>query len=260
MGSKKENSLLSQLKVLYVEDEEFTRDELSFFLKKRVGKLFVACNGEEGLKLAKIHQPDIALVDLRMPVMDGLTMCRRIKEEGGRCAFIIASALSDSETILQAVDIGIVKYIVKPVDPYGLLETMEKIAEEYFRNQFKQQTADKLLLMERKERMEMEKKVKTAVAYFMKSTTGKGPRDVQVFITRGQIEIRALEVLTILEQSVISNSKNIRLVEYLRRIFYAEKGAELENVLKEVLDIKLKINQVQANVAENRDCIILELE
>lgn len=259
MGSAQDSLFLNQFKVLYVEDEDFTREELGFFLKKRVGKLITASNGEEGLKLATLHDPDIVLVDVRMPIMDGITMCRKIREAGLDCAFIIASALSDSQTILQAVDTGIVKYIIKPVEPGSLLEVMEKIAEQIWKQRFKEQAESKGWSMERAERIELEKKIKTATAYFLKSTTGKGPRDIQVFLGCGKLEIRAIEVLTLMEQSLLKGNKNSRLVEYMRRLLYVEKGSELEDAISGILQVKVKISQIQTSVNENRDCITFSL-
>lgn len=259
MENGKDSLLLSQCKVLYVEDEEFTREELGFFLKKRVGRLITAGNGEEGLKLARLHEPDIALVDVRMPLMDGITMCRKIREAGLDCAFIIASALSDSPTILQAVDVGIVKYIIKPIDPNSLLEVMENVAREIFKKRFKKQAEIKGWSLEREKRLELEKRIKAAVAHFLKSATGKGPRDIQVFLGGGRLEIKAIEVLTLLEQSILTNSKNGHLLEYLRRLLYVEKGSELEKILGDILSVEVKIRDIQININDNRDCITFDL-
>lgn len=259
MEKDNENLLLGQLKVLYVEDDDFTREELSFFLKKRVGKLIVASHGEEGLKLALLHEPDIALVDVRMPLMDGITMCEKIREANLDCAFIIASALSDSQTILQAVDVGIVKYIIKPIDPDNLLKVMESTAGEIWKKKFREQAKVKGWRLEREQRLELEKRIKASIAHFLKAATGKGPRDVQVFLSCGQLEIRALEVLTLLEQSILTNSKNVHLVEYLRRLLYVEKGGELESLLGDILSVKVRIRDIQINVHDNRDYIIFDL-
>ena len=55
--------MLANLKVLCVEDDEFALDEMSNFLKKRVGKVFAATNGDEGIKQYEIHKPDIVIAD-----------------------------------------------------------------------------------------------------------------------------------------------------------------------------------------------------
>lgn len=259
MGTETRDGLISQLKVLLVEDEECTREELGRFLKKRVGRLFLSSNGEEGLRIASLYHPDIVVADLRMPVMDGLQMCRRIKEQDIDCAFIIVSALSDVEIILQAVDIGIVKYLIKPIDPNELLNTMARVAKEIWKTKIGHSSSYEHLSMPREERLELENKCKKIVAYFLKSSTGKGPRDVQVFIGAGQIEVRAFEVLTPLEQSLLTNSKNGHLVEYLRRTLYLEKASELESAISQIINVPVKMDSIKINALNNQDYFVMRM-
>ena len=65
---------LKFLRVLFVEDDEMQRQELSDYLKRRVGKIYFAKNGEEGLEKYKQCAPNIVICDIRMPKMDGLKM------------------------------------------------------------------------------------------------------------------------------------------------------------------------------------------
>ena len=124
------NSLLSHIRLLYVEDEADTREEFSKFLKRRVGKLITGENGQDGLRRFEEQPPDIVLTDLRMPGMTGLEMVRALREKGYRTPVVILSALSDSDTILEAVDLGIVKYHVKPVDTAVLVKEVQALAEQ----------------------------------------------------------------------------------------------------------------------------------
>ena len=77
MFIKQEENLLANLKVLYVEDEEFHREQLGIFLKRRVGKLYLAENGKDGLNKFKEFNPDIVITDLKMPEMDGIEMSQK---------------------------------------------------------------------------------------------------------------------------------------------------------------------------------------
>ena len=77
MFIKQEDNLLANLKVLYVEDEEFHREQLGIFLKRRVGKLYLAENGKDGLNKFKELNPDIIITDLKMPEMDGIEMTQK---------------------------------------------------------------------------------------------------------------------------------------------------------------------------------------
>ena len=72
---------LQYLRVLYVEDDEATRDALSRFLKTRVGKLAAVSSGEEALKKFDEYKPNLIIADLIMPEMSGLEIDRRNPEK-----------------------------------------------------------------------------------------------------------------------------------------------------------------------------------
>lgn len=115
--------------VLYVEDEPLTRAVFARILERKVSDLYQAENGEEGLELFKIHRPDIVISDVRMPVMDGIEMSRRIKSLEGNSKIIITTAHSDASVLLNSIDAGIDKYIIKPVDVEILFSALENCAE-----------------------------------------------------------------------------------------------------------------------------------
>jgi len=106
---------LSDIKILYVEDEPSIREGLLRFLKRRSDNVEVACNGAEGVEVFKSYNPDIVITDIRMPVMDGLTMSEKLKEINPAIPIIITTGHNDEEFFLRSIDIGIDKYIKKPV-------------------------------------------------------------------------------------------------------------------------------------------------
>ena len=73
---------LKKLSLLYVEDDDNTREELEYFLQNKVEKLYVAKNGQEGLELFKEHENEIDLIitDVNMPILNGLDMVKEIKK------------------------------------------------------------------------------------------------------------------------------------------------------------------------------------
>jgi DNA-binding response OmpR family regulator len=113
---------LKDLKVLLVEDEE----KLATLLKSSIGDYFytfsIANDGKDGLdKFTKVL-PDIVISDIMMPKLDGLQMAQKIKKINPNIPIIILSAFSEKEKLLNAIDVGVVKYFIKPFDPDELLD------------------------------------------------------------------------------------------------------------------------------------------
>lgn len=120
---------LMELSVLYVEDDAAAREEIAVFLKRRVAGLVTASNGEEGLALFRRDRPDLVVTDIQMPVMNGLTMARAMREEYRGIPIIVTTAHSDIANMLEAIDIGVDQYVMKPVDSGKLAAAVEKCAE-----------------------------------------------------------------------------------------------------------------------------------
>ncbi len=253
------SSLLNNLKVLYIEDEDFARNELAIFLKRRVGVLLTAKNGEEGLKTFIEHRPDIVLTDLIMPVMGGIQLIEEIRKTGSSCPVIVISALSDSQTIIKTIDQGIVKYIIKPLNTNELIKHMEGLAIDILRDVMGNTVINGLSLLNKEGKQELEKKLKSEIAFFLKSFTGKGPRDVQLFIKGNRIEAKALGVLTLLESNMVVYKRNYSLVDYNRKIFYGENIAALQLKLGEVIGSVVELIEVKPDSCNNCDELIFKI-
>ena len=109
---------LETLTVLYVEDDLDTREQFSDFLRRLVGTLITAANGEEGLEAFKKHRPDIVITDVQMPLMDGLSMASEIRTIEPLVPIIVITAFEQADYLLRAVNIGIDKYVIKPVNSF----------------------------------------------------------------------------------------------------------------------------------------------
>ncbi len=125
------SKFLKELKILLVEDEE----KLSSLLKNAIGDSFysfsVANNGEEGLEKFLSISPDIVITDIMMPKITGLEMAKEIKKINPTIPIIILSAFSETDKFLGAIDIGIIKYFIKPFDPDELLEYIESLKQTF---------------------------------------------------------------------------------------------------------------------------------
>lgn len=124
----RETAFLKTVSVLYAEDNPDIRSQLSQFLRRRVGTLYLAENGQEGLEIFRTQQPDIVITDILMPVMDGLKMAEAIKALDEETPIIVTTAFNEQDYFLKAIDIGVDKYVMKPVDTGQLLKVVLRSA------------------------------------------------------------------------------------------------------------------------------------
>jgi len=102
-------------KILIVEDDKLLSKALSAKLKEEKYEVLTAYNGEEGLTAGKKHKPDLILLDLNMPKMDGLTMLRSMRETtwGADTTVVILTNSSNKEKVSQALNQYVFRYMVK---------------------------------------------------------------------------------------------------------------------------------------------------
>ena len=118
-----------ELTLLLVEDEDSIRESMQEVFSGMFQKVISASNGDEGLKKFKKFSPDIVIADIMMPIMDGLEMSKQIKEVSKNTPVIILSAYSEKERLLKAIDVGIDKYVIKPIDMDELFVVLEQIVK-----------------------------------------------------------------------------------------------------------------------------------
>lgn len=119
---------LAKLNILYVEDDPFIQEQLTQFLRRRVKQVFTANNGAEGLELYSKHHPDIVITDILMPVMDGLTMAKEIKNLDRDMPIIVTTAFEQSHYLMHSIEVGIDKYILKPIETGLLVNALQTCA------------------------------------------------------------------------------------------------------------------------------------
>jgi len=123
------NKILKNLTVLLVEDDNDSKKIMHDVLSDNFEKVFTAQNGDEGLKKFKKYNPNMVITDVFMPISDGLDMTRYIKEISKDTPVIVLSAHSEKETLLKAIDVGVDKYLIKPIMADDLLKTIENVAK-----------------------------------------------------------------------------------------------------------------------------------
>jgi DNA-binding response OmpR family regulator len=124
------SKFLKSITVLLVEDEQNLAELLRGGIGDKFDKFILAHDGEEGLLLAKNINPDIVITDITMPKMDGLKMSALIREKQPNMPIVILSAYSEKDYLLEAIDVGVTKYLIKPFDPDELIEVICKLLKK----------------------------------------------------------------------------------------------------------------------------------
>ena len=121
--------------LLLVEDDLDSREEVMDILSScgmangKINKILLAGNGSEGLEIFTVNKPMIVLTDIRMPLCGGLEMAKKIKQLAPRTKIIVITAFDEIENLIEAFDIGINYYILKPVKLENLLNALDKCME-----------------------------------------------------------------------------------------------------------------------------------
>lgn len=122
---------LSSFSLLYVEDEEGIRNNIQEILSYIFKDLYLAKDGEEAYKIYEEKKPDIIITDIKMPKMNGIELTKKIRETDGKTRIIIISAYTDLDYVLEAVELRLVKYIVKPITEDKLIEAFESVVQTF---------------------------------------------------------------------------------------------------------------------------------
>lgn len=111
-------------KVLIVDDEKSIVDILDFNLRKEGYETFKAYDGREGLKLAREKNPDVILLDVMLPYMDGFEVCRTLRGEGNNVPIIMITAREEETDKVFGLELGADDYITKP---FSVRELMARV-------------------------------------------------------------------------------------------------------------------------------------
>ncbi|MDX1601080.1 MAG: response regulator [Anaerolineales bacterium] len=116
-------------KVLVAEDERDIRELITFTLRYHGHDVLAASNGEEALELALKEHPDLVLLDIRMPRMNGYEVCRSIKENEvtKHIPVVFISAKGQEAEVKEGLDAGATDYILKPFSPDQLVERVSQV-------------------------------------------------------------------------------------------------------------------------------------
>ncbi len=129
-----QKELLKDLRILYVEDEDDVRRNAVEYLKRIAKEVLEASDGKEAIRIWADEKPDIIITDISMPRLNGLDMARYIRSKDQDVQIIVATAYTDTDYLMQAVELNLVKYLVKPITKEKLLgalsQSVEKIEDQ----------------------------------------------------------------------------------------------------------------------------------
>ena len=134
---------MSKQTILVIDDERDLLDLIEYNLKKEGFKVFKAENGEEGISKAKEHRPDLILLDIMMPKMDGLEAVEIMRKDDDlkKTPIIFLTARSDEKTEIDGLNKGGDDYITKPISTTKLVSRIKAVLRRFDDSE---QTANKL--------------------------------------------------------------------------------------------------------------------
>ena len=120
---------MTRARVLVVDDEAGARSGLQKLLRQAGYLVDTANDGRAAIAIASERPPDAVVTDLRMPVMDGMTLLRRLRERDGELPVIVATAYGDVTSAVEAMRAGATDYLTKPIDFDAMLIAIERGCE-----------------------------------------------------------------------------------------------------------------------------------
>lgn len=129
--------MLSTLKnhsILYVEDEPEIQANIAEYLANYFADIYLAEDGKKALEKYNKHRPGVVLLDINLPIVDGLSVAKEIRKQDKSVKIIMLTAFTEKEKLLKATELKLTKYLVKPVPPKVFKETLESLAQELEQN------------------------------------------------------------------------------------------------------------------------------
>ena len=123
------------IRVILADDQQLFRQGMRTLLsvQKDIEVVAEARDGEEAIRLVTAHHPDVALMDLKMPVLDGVAAIRRLRVEAPTCHILALTTFDDDELIFEALRAGALGYVLKDVSAERLVDAIRAVSRgEHF--------------------------------------------------------------------------------------------------------------------------------
>lgn len=120
---------LNSYTILYAEDESIIRINITQQLSRYFKKVYTVKDGEEALAMYKQVNPDVLMLDINMPKLSGLEVAQKIRQTDKNIPIIIMTAYTQKVILLDAIELNLCKYLVKPVSKAKLKEGLRRLEE-----------------------------------------------------------------------------------------------------------------------------------
>ncbi|MFS8652176.1 MAG: response regulator [Caldibacillus sp.] len=120
-------------KILIVDDQFGIRMLLQELFQREGYQTFQAADGKKALEIVTTHDPDIVLLDMKIPGMDGLEILKHIKANDPDCKVLVMTAYGELGMIQEAMDMGAIAYVAKPFDIMELRDQINRLLTEHVR-------------------------------------------------------------------------------------------------------------------------------
>ena len=122
---------MNNLTILYAEDEDQTRQNYTKFLSKYFKEVYTACNGKEALDIYLNNKPNVLLLDINMPYINGLELAKTIRKTDKITRIIILTAHLEQDKLLFAAELNLSKYLPKPISRIALKESLNEAVLQF---------------------------------------------------------------------------------------------------------------------------------
>lgn len=150
---KKIRKIGKSIKILYVEDDSRIASQVEKLLLKLFENITYVDNGIKGLAAYKQNNYDVVITDILMPEMDGIMMTTKIKKINPDQVIIVTSGYNDSEKLIKLIDLGVDRFVMKPIDVPKFLGIISKEVVNIYN------TKRKILLEEKQKQKNLEKEL-----------------------------------------------------------------------------------------------------
>ncbi len=120
---------LAHYKVVYAEDDLGVRTNVNELLSLLFNEVYLASDGEEAYALFLEHKPDLVITDIKMPRLSGIELVKKIREHDTTADIIIITAYTEVDFMLEAIELSLLRYIVKPITEAKLFDALEKFLQ-----------------------------------------------------------------------------------------------------------------------------------